>query len=213
MEFTYYDTSTNSYKTLKSEGFKINVVKGSSAAVTTYSEDVEQLNKDIRYIKTGDAEVRPLDDFFFGSAAYWISLAVLAVIFVSLFVVFRQRAIDNSNIGKMRGKKANKVATRRLHAAKKLMAENRQAEFYDETLRALWGYVGDKFNMSQESLNKENIEQSLTSRQVPDEQIQQFMNVLNDCEFARYAPGDVNENMENVYNSAISAISKMEDNL
>ncbi|MDE5551172.1 MAG: protein BatD, partial [Bacteroidaceae bacterium] len=108
---------------------------------------------------------------------------------------------------------ANKVALKRMKAAQKLLEKHDSALFYDEVLRALWGYVGDKFNMSQESLNKENISQALVSRQVPEEQVQQFLRVLNDCEFARYAPGDVNENMENVYNSAIDAISKMEDNL
>ncbi|MDE5740303.1 MAG: protein BatD, partial [Bacteroidaceae bacterium] len=111
-----------------------------------------------------------------------------------------------------RGRKANKVALKRMKAAQKLL-EKHSALFYDEVLRALWGYVGDKFNMSQESLNKENIAQALVSCQVPEEQVLQFLRVLNDCEFARYAPGDVNENMENVYNSAIGAISKMEDNL
>ena len=130
-----------------------------------------------------------------------------------VIVLGRKQMKANANVALSRGRKANKVALRRMKTAKKLLDSHDTSRFYDEVLRALWGYVGDKFNMSQESLNKENIEQSLTSRQVPDEQIQQFMKVLNDCEFARYAPGDVNENMENVYNSAISAISKMEDNL
>ena len=133
--------------------------------------------------------------------------------FILLLIIFRKRAVDNADLGKMRGKKASKVANKRLRKASQLLQHNEQGAFYDEVLRALWGYVGDKFNMSQESLNKENIEQSLASRQVPAEQIQQFIKVLNDCEFARYAPGDANENMGNVYNSAIEAITKMEDNL
>ena len=73
--------------------------------------------------------------------------------------------------------------------------------------------MGDKFNMTQESLNKENIEQSLASRGVPEEYIKQFMQVLDECEFARYAPGDQEANKEHVYDSSIDAISKMEDNL
>ena len=96
---------------------------------------------------------------------------------------------------------------------KKLLDNHDIGMFYDEVLRALWGYVGDKVNMSQESLNKENIEHALSSRNVPAEYIQQFIKALNDCEFARFAPGDTNANMENLYNSAIDAISKMEDNL
>ena len=104
-------------------------------------------------------------------------------------------------------------ALKRMKVAQKLLQKHDAALFYDEVLRALWGYVGDKFNMSQESLNKENIAQALASRNVPEEQVLQFLQVLNDCEFARYAPGDENQNMENVYNSAIGAISKMEDSL
>ena len=120
------------------------------------------LNKDIRYIKTTPEELHGVNDFFFGSTSYWIALALLAVAFISLFVIFRQRAIDNANIGKMRGKKANKVATRRLRTASKLMAAGRSGEFYDEVLRALWGYVGDKLNMPVESLSRDNISQRLT---------------------------------------------------
>ena len=119
----------------------------------------------------------------------------------------------NANVALSRGRKANKVAFRRMKAAQKLLDAHDTGKFYDEVLRALWGYVADKFNMSQETLNKENIAQSLQERQVPEENINQFLKVLNDCEFARYAPGDPNENMENVYNSAINAISKMENNL
>ena len=218
-KFIYFDTESRSYKTLTTEAYTLKVNKGKGGSgqnVSNYTGqqmDVQQLNQDIRHIKKGDVDFRPRGEAFFGTGKYWMTYILSLLLFAQLVAMGRKKMKANSNIALSRGKKANKVALKRMKAAKKLLETHEQSKFYDEVLRALWGYVADKFNMSQESLNKENIEQSLTSRNVPDEQIQQFIKVLNDCEFARYAPGDANENMENVYNSAISAISKMEDNL
>ena len=214
VEFTYFNTATNKYETAKSDAFILDVAKGSGAGtVSDFSgqEDLKELNKDIRYIKTGPADVQSFDGFFFGSVAYWVSLAVLALIFISLFVIFRQRAIDNANVTKMRGKKANKVATKRLKKASKLMKDNKPSEFYDEVLRALWGYVGDKLSMPVEQLSHDNISQRLAERQVDESTIAQFMEALDECEFERYAPGDPKGNMNKVYEKAMTAIERIED--
>lgn len=213
VEFTYFDTQSNSYKTLRSQPFTIQVAKGDgSGGVASFSsEEVKQLNKDIRYIKTDATRLRAVDEFFFGSAFYWISLAVLLAVFISLFVIFRHRAIENANIGKMRGKRANKVAVRRLRVADKLLKAGKQNEFYDEVLRALWGYVGDKLDMPVTQLSRENISQQLTERGVDDETVSLFIGALDECEFARYAPGDPSGNMNKVYDAAIQAIMKIED--
>lgn len=213
VEFTYFDTQSNSYKTLRSQPFTIQVAKGDgSGGVASFSsEEVKQLNKDIRYIKTDTTRLRAVDEFFFGSAFYWISLAVLLAVFISLFVIFRHRAIENANIGKMRGKRANKVAVRRLRVADKLLKAGKQNEFYDEVLRALWGYVGDKLDMPVTQLSRENISQQLTERGVDDETVSLFIGALDECEFARYAPGDPSGNMNKVYDAAIQAIMKIED--
>lgn len=213
VEFTFYDTQTDQYKTVKSEGFKLNVAKGSSTAVSDYSESVEQFNKDIRHIKTGNVEMRAVNDFFFGSTSYWVLLAVMFVAFVSLFVIFRQRAIDNANLGKMRGKKANKVATRRLRSANKLMLQNKSDAFYDEVLRALWGYIGDKLNMPVEGLSRENIQQRLVEREVADETISKFITAIDECEFERYAPGDAAGNMNKTFEAAMTAIMDIEEKM
>ena len=215
VELTYFDTSENTYKTIKSEGFTLDVAKGSGAAsVSDFSgQDLQEISKDIRYIKLGDTRQRPLDDFFFGSTAYWISLVILALIFITLFIVFRQRAIDNANVTKMRGKKANKVATKRLKQAAKLMQAGKASAFYDEVLRALWGYVGDKLNIPVEQLSHDNISQKLSERSVDDDTISLFIGALDECEFERYAPGDPKGNMNKVYDKAMTAIERIEDTM
>ena len=215
VEFTYFDTSENAFKTIKSEGFTLDVAKGSGAAsVSDFSgQDLQELSKDIRYIKLGNTRQRALDDFFFGSTAYWISIVVLALIFITLFIVFRQRAIDNANVTKMRGKKANKVATKRLKQAAKLMQEGKTSAFYDEVLRALWGYVGDKLNIPVEQLSHDNISQKLSERSVDTDTVGLFIGALDECEFERYAPGDPKGNMNKVYEKAMTAIERIEDTM
>lgn len=216
IEFVYYDTEANAYKTVKTQAFTLNVAKGSgSASVSDYTGDAadDQLNKDIRGIKTGDADVHDIGDFFFGSTAYWVAMCVLAAIFVSLFVVFRHRAIANANIDRMRGKKANKVATKRLKKANRLMLDGKASLFYDEVLRALWGYVGDKLSIPVEKLSRENISQRLAERSVGDETIALFIGALDECEFERYAPGDVKGNMSKTFEAAMTAIMRIEETM
>ena len=215
VKFVYYDTSTNKYATIESKGFTLNVAQGAKGGgVSDFTgQDVDLLNKDIRHIKTTPEELHGVNEFFFGSTSYWVTLALLAIAFISLFVIFRQRAIDNANIGKMRGKKANKVATKRLRVANKLMTAGRSSEFYDEVLRALWGYVGDKLNMPVERLSRDNISQRLSEREVSEANVNLFISALDECEFERYAPGDAKGNMNKTFNAAMTAIENIEDTM
>ena len=210
IEFVYFDANANAYKTLKTTPFELNVLKGDG---NSGSSDfmTEMQNQDIHAITTGKAEVKGVHDFFFGSFLYWFSIISLLALFVVLLVIFRKRALDRANISKMRGKKANKVAVKRLRFANKLMAEGKQNEFYDEVLKALWGYVGDKLNMPVEQLSKDNIAERLVEKKVDEETIDKFVSAIDECEFERYAPGDAAGNMNKTYDSAISAIMKIED--
>ena len=108
-----------------------------------------------------------------------------------------------------RAGKANKVATKRLKKAARLMAANQPSQFYDEVLRALWGYVGDKLNIPVEQLSHDNISDRLTSRGVDQATIELFLGALDECEFERYAPGDPKGNMNKVYDKAMTAIEKI----
>ena len=215
VEFTYYDTEEDAYRTVKSQPFTLTVEKGSgSSGVSDYTdqENVELLNKDIRYIKTGKTSQHGMNDFF-GSTGYWVALALLLLVFISLFIVFRQRAIENANIAGKRASKANKVATKRLRKASRLMQENKPGEFYDEVLRALWGYVGDKLNMPVEQLSHDNIADRLSARGIHQSIIDQFIGALDECEFERYAPGDPKGNMHKVFNKAMNAIEQIENGM
>lgn len=209
IEFVYYDTQLNQYRTLRTQSFSVVVEKGDGKNSSASFSD--NRDKDIHPIMEGDSSQHVVGDFFFGSPSYWVGLLIPLLTFVFLLVVFRQRAIDNADIVKMRGKKANKVATKRLRRANLLMLKGKQGEFYDEVLRALWGYVGDKLNMPVEQLSRENIADNLSRYHVNDETISKFLGALDECEYERYAPGDPAGNMSKTFESAMTAIMEIEN--
>lgn len=219
ISFVYFDPSSKTYKTLKSEEYKINVKKGAGSSARTVNDyssqqqDVKELDQDIRYIKLGDVTLNRQGESFFGTTSYFLCYVIPFVLFIIVLFIGRRELKENANIAKSRGKKANKMAVKRLKNASKLLKAQNQNEFYDEVMRALWGYIADKLNMPQESLNKDNVLSELTSRNVAPEASELFIKALNDCEFARYAPGDAASNMQAVYESAEVAISKIEDYL
>ncbi len=209
VEFTYFDTSSRSYKTIKTQPLNITVEKGDGTSDSEEFFDVK--NQDIHQIKTGDTKVVAPDAFFFGSIKYLMIIGIIFILFLALLLVFRKRAIDNANVVMMKGKKANKVATKRLQLAKSMMMSNRSSEFYDEVLRALYGYVGDKFNLPVEHLSRENISELLTAKGVEDATIKQFVGAIDECEYERYAPGDAKGNMNKTFESAMTAIMNIEE--
>ena len=218
VEFTYFDLKSNSYKTLKTEAYNLKVAKGQGNADQVISdftnkESVKMLGKDIRFIKLGDSSLRPKGDFFFGTVGYYLCYLIPLLLFVVFAVIYRQKALENANVAKVKTKKANKVATRRMKLAGKLLAENKKNEFYDEVLKALWGYISDKLSIPVSQLSKDNIEAELTSYGVQEALIAEFIGVLNECEYARYAPGNENEAMDKVYSASVEVISKMENSI
>lgn len=218
IEFTYFDLKSNSYKTLKTEAYNLKVAKGQGNADQVISdftnkESVKMLGKDIRFIKLGDSSLRPKGDFFFGTVGYYLCYLIPLLLFVVFAVIYRQKALENANVAKVKTKKANKVATRRMKLAGKLLAENKKNEFYDEVLKALWGYISDKLNIPVSQLSKDNIEAELTNYGVQEALIAEFIGVLNECEYARYAPGNENEAMDKVYSASVEVISKMENSI
>ena len=217
VEFIYYDTQQKRYVTLTSEAFHLDVAKGeggdSHVVDYTEQEDIQLLANDIRHIHLKPQPSNIKSQTLFASTTYWVTLAVMFIGFISLIVIFRKRAIENADLVKARGKRANKVATKRLKKAASLMKENKPSEFYDEALRALWGYVGDKLNIPVEQLSRDNINDRLTERGIDAATIAPFLEAIDECEFERYAPGDPKGNMNKVYEQAMKGITSLNEKL
>lgn len=214
--FTYFNTSTGSYTTIESESYSIEVEKGreSAAVAGTYiaREQSKELATDIRHIKSGNNTTSG-NNIFFASKLYTLLYILPLALFVLFILLQRRRMAVNANTVLVRGKNASRVAVKRLKTAKKLMKENNAAGFYDEILRGLWGYMSDKLNIPVAELSKENISAVLGEKRVDEAIIVSLHNTLNECEFARYAPGDPAATMDKIYTQAIEVISKMDNSI
>ena len=211
VEFCYFDPEKEQYNTVRTDSFHLAVAKakGQPVAYTREQEDLNVLSNDIRFIKLGELESAETDDFF-GTPSYWLTYVLLFVAFVVAFLWLRRQQKLNPNSWSVKGKKAGKVASRRLKKASKLLHEKDDAAFYDEVMRALLGYAGDKLSLPTNELNKDNVISKLTERGVEQNVVDAFIAVLSDCEFARYAPtADANLAKEKIYQQASDVITQM----
>lgn len=217
VEFCYFDPDAREYKTIAAEGYTIDVEKGkgssSSASSGLTKEEVELLNSDIRYIKSGEPSYLNADSALFGSMRYWMIYAAALLVFGILVYAFRRKAIANADLAGRRGRGASKVASRRLKQARKLLNKNDANAFYEETMKALWGYVSDKLNIPVSELTKDNVRERLAARNLSQDLTDQFLAALDECEFARFAPGDPAQTMDKVYGTAEDVINKMDNEL
>ena len=201
---------------MTTQEYNIHVEKGAGNADQVISnftkkEDLKILGEDIRFIKQNEVDVNPRGEIFYGSLAYWLFYIIPGCAFIIFFIIYRKQVAANENTVKMRTKKANKVAQKRMKLAGKLLADNNKDAFYDEILKALWGYISDKLNIPVSRLSKDNVAEKLRKHGVDEELINDFLGTLDECEFARFAPGDENEKMDKVYSSSVAVISKMEN--
>ena len=218
IEFTYFDTQSKQYKTLSSGEFNIVVEKGPNESSTTVvtgvgKEDVKFLGKDIQFIKTQVPEFRKKGDYFFGSLKFWLSFLIALVVFILLNILLQKQIRENANVLAVRNKKANKVAHKRLKDAHIFMKGNKNEEFFEYILKALWGYMSDKLSIPVSELSRERVVDETAKRNIEQELIQKFLSILDTCEFARYSPTQASSQMDEVYNDAISVISKIEQKM
>jgi len=217
VEFSFFDPKKNQYISLLTQEFSLNV--GQSAdnnngrtIISGGQESIRILGSDIRYIKTKSVILNKKNDYFFGSVAYVSIMVILFLSFAFALFWFRKHQKLTQNKSLMRNMQATKVSRKRLVKAQTYLKQNNQNEFYTEISQAIWGYLADKFNIPLSAMSIENVRLTLTSLQIENSLIELLINTLDNCEFARFAPGDPGEKMEELYNQGIEVISKIERN-
>lgn len=219
VEFSYFDVKSGAYKTLKTPEYSLNVAKGngssSTSAPVSYvsKEELRLLGQDIRYINLKDTDYRPKGQFFFGTIKYWLWYIVPFAAFLVIVIIYRKQAVENANMAKVKTKKASKVATRRLKVAKQKMQQKDKAGFYDEVLKALWGYLSDKLSMPVSELSKDNIATKLAECQVSGDLIEECANIISECEFARYAPTLSGYADDKIYDKVATLMNRLENSI
>lgn len=215
IEFSYFNTATRKYESLKTESYDIEVDKDPNASnaqsTTSYvSQQEVKVDQDIRYLKTGDLALQNYRDHFSGSTANYLWYIIPALLFVISVFMYRKQIKANADIARMKTKKANKVAAKRLKQANKYLKNHEKDKFYEESLRAVWGYLSDKLTIPVANLNRENIDAELRMYGVGDDLIARFISVLDTCEFARYAPSESDKAMDTLYAEMVATIGEME---
>lgn len=214
-EFSYFNPATGAYQSLTSDAYSITVQKGKDSdqgggVYTSNQEDIKYLGSDIRHIKRDDAKLRPMHSSFFGSAAYYVALLALLLFFVIMLLVLKKREQMTQDTAANRNRKADKVARGRLKSALQYLKAKDQEKFYVEMSQALWGYIADKTGIERSKLSMDTVSETMRQKNVPEDLTQQFVDTLNSCEFARFAPGSAEEKMDDLYQKGIDVISKAE---
>ena len=213
-EFSYFDPAKNRYVTLYSDNTSIHVEKsegdrGSGVIYAGGQEAINVIGSDIRHIMT-QGKLQKKGGLLFASPLYFIIAAVILSVFVIALVMFKRVNKFNSNQTLVRNKKATKIASRRLKNAQRYLKIKDQGHFYEEMSQALWGYISDKLNITRSQLSMDTVKEMMLDKKVPEDITNQFVELLNSCEFARFAPGDPNKKMDDIFQKGMEIITKAE---
>ncbi|MGC9332155.1 MAG: hypothetical protein ACP5DZ_09820, partial [Bacteroidales bacterium] len=213
----WFDPSEGRYKTYQSENFRIHVRRNKDydesglhqKIVSDSKSDI--ISTDIRFLKDITSYKQPVM-IVFNTKAFWLFYIVPFLVLIFIIVLRRKQIKERANITKQRNKKANKITMRRLKKAKSLMLNDNDA-FYNETIKALWGYVADKLDMEMSTLSRDNVSEALQQKNTPQDLIDQLLNIIDECEYTHFAPAANDTEKQRIYSDAVSLITKLEQNL
>ena len=219
VQFSYFDIDEKAYKTLRTPEYTIHVKRGAgessvasdqpSVVSYTQKEDIKQLGTDIRYIDT-KAPVASRQQSVVSNQFIWLWYVVPLLIAIVLLIVLRKQIQEASDLTRMKYKRANKVAQKRLKAAAAALKANDKDSFYAAIEQAAWTYLSDRLSIPTADLNKENIASILAQKGVSENLIAEVKDVLSTAEFARYAPS-TDHGMDDLYNATTNLINNLED--
>ncbi|MGV8826769.1 MAG: BatD family protein [Breznakibacter sp.] len=221
IEFSFFNPSDGRYKTVTAGPFNIEVEKGDASSASSAQsfrgsnsrEEVKYLGQDIRFIKNSSEGLKPIGSFILGSFSFSLGIIVPLALFVLALLLYRKRMFEDANVHLVKNRKATKIARKRLVAASRFLKEDKKEAFYDEVMRALWGYLSDKLNLPLSELTKDNAKAEMVKHGVDEALSAQFMEVLDNCEFARYAPSAVSGTMADLYQKTMDIISELENQI
>ena len=219
VNYSFFDLQSKSYRMLTGKPHPVHVLKGNEVATVAgeavaqsfKKEDLRVLGEDIRFIKTGENNLQPKGVRYFRTWIYVWSLTIPFVFCVVGMWLNRRRIKANADLVKVKSKRASKMAQKRLKIAAGAMQSGDSGRFYQEVLTALWGYVSYKLNIPASELNRDNISEHLTRRGVTEGALRSFMEVLDQCEYVRYAPdSDREQGMDTFYRESMAVIMQLD---
>lgn len=218
VKYSFFDPGSRKYKNLSSEEFLIEVSKGEEGEdgniISGFTkEDVRYLGKDIRFIKTGPIKVKEKGKIIFSTPSFLLVHTGLFALFLLVYVLVRYSIKRNANVILLRNRRANKQAKKRLKSAGREMRSDNAKGFFEEVLKALRGYMSDKLSIPVSELSQENIRQSIEKKNVDKRLVNEFVELVDTCEYAQYAPAGESVSLEDIYRKSIKIISKLEQEI
>ena len=211
MKFVYFDPAAGHYVTKTIPSQTIQVEKGDARNIAHASgkDDLQLLNSDINYIHpTG--HLHPVGHNEHAGWPFWLTAALIVLLTAGALVFSHRRQLAEQDVAGMRRKRALRLAKKRLKKADTHLKNNDPNRFYEEIYRAIWGCLADKYNIEPARLNRETVTQCLTEKKVPTDRQERIMQVLQDVDIARFAPGDAHSQMQAIYNEALNMIVALE---
>lgn len=202
----YFNPATGAYEKSVAKGYEVTVDKG---ALSEKSQTKNRLKFDSQLMEIDN--LHKTHTVYVRCMWYWLWYIIPTLILISCVFIYRRHLKSAADIVGTRMRKAGKVASKRLKKAASCMKAGNREQFYDEMLVALWGYVGAKLNIPVSELTRQNVAEKLSAAGASEESINDFVAVLDDCEFAKYAPVSGNDELRNVYERGSRVIETLED--
>lgn len=207
VRLVFFNPATGRYETSVAKGYSITVGKGSASSK---SQSLRRLKFNPDLEKVSLSSLRKERIPYVDRWGYWMFYVVPVLVLAGVYVYRRRYVSLHSDMTAFNARRADKLARRRLRRAADAMRKNRREEFYTELLKALWGYVGDKMKMPPSELMRENIRQMMESKGVGAGDIDEFIGVIDDAEFAKYSSASVSSSPQEMYDRAAGLINKLE---
>jgi hypothetical protein len=217
--YSFFNISSKQYERIKTPELHFYARKGSdqNPGITVFGgvskEDVKYLGKDIRFISSKQGFMRKRGNLFASTRSFYSAYAFALILFLVVLFIRREHIRRNSDVSAVRNRKAGKVAGKRLREAEKCLKENQSDKFYEEILKALWGYLSDKLNIPVSELNRSSAVNALIEKGIAEEEVSNLASVIDKCEYARFAPSSSAEEAEKIYDEASRFIRLFENSI
>ena len=217
VSYSYFNIAAGRYEKLTTEEFHFSAqkVKGQNSGATVYGgvskEDVKYLGKDIRFVKSDPGSLKKSDNILVTKQSFYSAYAFSLLAFLLILFLRREHIRRNSDVSLVKNRKAGKVAIKRLHSASVCLKNEEIDQFYDEILKALWGYLSDKLNIPVSDLSRNNAIASLQEQGIEEDMIKNLAEILDACEFARFAPSSSETEAASIYEGASQFIKSVEN--
>jgi hypothetical protein len=211
LEFTYFNPNSGKYETQIVEGYDISVEPGASVSTTTMGNtnkrDIQTKNTDIRHIEMGADRTSHTPSYIANSTLYWLLYPILSLLLIIGIITYNHTQHANPEGRRIKG--AGKAARKHLAKAGKYLKAQQLDEYYAELLRAMQYYLTNKLSISGSQFSRENVIDALSRIGATEELKKQVINILDDCEMARYTP-QTSGAAELIYDIARNAINEIE---